>query len=211
MVTNSVAWISPLLQGRNGYLLSIGRKGRFLVVKCSKNGQKEKQNRKRKNGWKPLCKHYKGLAPGTCKQHVRNQNSCKTSQVINLQINHGLESKLPTKTNIENDKLYLLFGWNGPPCPSLEKHLSWMGELWLNGGWRRGSVGGLRHKGSQGIHGQHNSMQGRSVLRVTPTPLFIAFLGLFRVLSPWLGLQPLFWDFSSFCPIFSSFWGFKLL
>ena len=36
--------------------------------------------------------------------------------------------------------------------------------------------------------GQHNSMQGRSVLRVTPTPLFIAFLGLFRVLSPWLGL-----------------------
>ena len=57
-----------------------------------------------------------------------------------------------------------------------------------DGGWRRGSVGGLRDKGSQGIHGQHNSMQGRSVLRVTPTPLFIDFLGLFRVLSPWLGL-----------------------
>ena len=41
----------------------------------------------------------------------------------------------------------------------------------------RGDVGGLRDKGSQGINGQHNSMQGKNVLRVTPTPLFIAFLG----------------------------------
>ena len=40
-----------------------------------------------------------------------------------------------------------------------------------------------RDKGSQGIHGQHNSMQGRSVLRVTPTPPFIAFLGTFRVFA----------------------------
>ena len=79
-------------------------------------------------------------------------------------------------------------GVNGPRCPSLEKHLSWMGELWLNGKWRRGNVGGLRDKGSQGIHMQHNNMQGRSDLRVTPTPLFIAFLGDFRVLSTWLGL-----------------------
>ena len=36
--------------------------------------------------------------------------------------------------------------------------------------------------------GKHNSMQGRNELRVTPTPLFIPFLGIFRVLSPWLGL-----------------------
>ena len=37
-----VAGISPLLQGRNGYLPSIGQKGRFLVVKCKKNGHKAK-------------------------------------------------------------------------------------------------------------------------------------------------------------------------
>ena len=43
--------------------------------------------------------------------------------------------------------------------------------------WRKGSVGGLRDKGSQGIHEQHNSMQGRSFLRVTPHPPFIDFLG----------------------------------
>ena len=52
-------------------------------------------------------------------------------------------------------------------------------------------VGGLRYKGSEGIHGQHNSMQGKSCFRVTPTPPFIAFLGIFRVLSPWSGLYPL--------------------
>ena len=54
--------------------------------------------------------------------------------------------------------------------------------------WMRKGCGGLRDKGSQGIHGKHNSMQGRSDLRVTPTPLFIAFWGIFRVLSPWLGI-----------------------
>ena len=53
---------------------------------------------------------------------------------------------------------------------------------------REGDVGGLRDKGSQGIHRKHNSMQGKTSLRVTPTPPFIAFLGIFRVLSPWLGL-----------------------
>ena len=41
----------------------------------------------------------------------------------------------------------------------------------------RRDVGGLIDKGSQGIHGKHNNMQGKSFLRVTPTPLFIAFLG----------------------------------
>ena len=41
----------------------------------------------------------------------------------------------------------------------------------------RRDVGGLRDKGSQGIHGKHNSMQGTNVLRVTPTPPFLAFLG----------------------------------
>ena len=28
--------------------------------------------------------------------------------------------------------LYLILGGNGPPCPSLWKHLSWMREQWLN-------------------------------------------------------------------------------
>ena len=58
-------------------------------------------------------------------------------------------------------------------------------------------MGGLRDTGSQGIHGKHNSMQGRSVLRVTPHPPFIAFLGTFRVLNPWSEIY-LFWDFSPF-------------
>ena len=48
----------------------------------------------------------------------------------------------------------------------------------------RRDVDGLRDKVSQGIHEQHNNMQGKSSLRVTPTPPFIAFLGIFRVLSP---------------------------
>ena len=43
---------------------------------------------------------------------------------------------------------------------------------------------GLRDKGSQGIHRQHNSMQGRSCVESDPTPPFISFLGIFRVLSP---------------------------
>ena len=42
---------------------------------------------------------------------------------------------------------------------------------------REGDVGGLRGKESQGIHGQHNSMQERSSLRVTPHPPFIVVFG----------------------------------
>ena len=53
---------------------------------------------------------------------------------------------------------------------------------------QEGDVGGLRVKGSQGIHGKHNSMQGKSSFRVTPTPPFIAFFRIFRVLSPWSGI-----------------------
>ena len=33
----------------------------------------------------------------------------------------------------ETTLVYLLFDGIGPPCPGLKKHLSWMGELWLNG------------------------------------------------------------------------------
>ena len=48
--------------------------------------------------------------------------------------------------------------------------------------------GWLERQRSQGIHGKHNNMQGRSVLRVTPHPPFIAFPRGFRVLTPWLGI-----------------------
>ena len=65
--------------------------------------------------------------------------------------------------------------------------LSWLGRSYGSMEERR-NVGGLRDKGSQGTHGKHNSMQGKCCLRVTPHPPFIAFLGIFRVLSPWLGL-----------------------
>ena len=70
-------------------------------------------------------------------------------------------------------------GGNGPPCPNLEKHLSqeW-GELWLNGRMDEREGEWLERKMvSRHSLGKHNSMQGRNFLRVTPTPLFIAFLG----------------------------------
>ena len=60
--------------------------------------------------------------------------------------------------------------------------MGWSLGLWSNGGE---AMNDLRGKGSQGIRRQHNNMQGKSCLRVTPTPPFIAFLGIFRVLSPW--------------------------
>ena len=57
----------------------------------------------------------------------------------------------------------------------------WLGEVEMEereSGW-------FESKRSQSIHGQHNNMQMRSVLRVTP---YIVFPRGFRVLSPWLGL-----------------------
>ena len=69
--------------------------------------------------------------------------------------------------------------------------------------------GWFESKSSQSIHGQHNNRQVRSVLRVTPHPPFIVFPRDFRVLSPWSGLQPLFWAFSPLCPNFSPFQGFS--
>ena len=62
-----------------------------------------------------------------------------------------------------------------------------MGDQWLKGKMDKRECGWLERKMvSRHLLGQHNSMQGRNVLRVTPTPLFIAFLGLSRVLNPWL-------------------------
>ena len=55
-------------------------------------------------------------------------------------------------------------------------------------GRRRGSVGGLRGKGIKSSTGSITIDNGRSVLRVTPHPSFIAFPRGFRVLSPWSGI-----------------------
>ena len=54
MVASSVVGISPLLQGRNGYLLSIGWKDRVpggYAIKMKQKGNKEHKRKK----WKPLC------------------------------------------------------------------------------------------------------------------------------------------------------------
>ena len=64
-----------------------------------------------------------------------------------------------------------------------------MGELWLYGRMDEREGEWLERKMvSRHSLGQHNSIEERNDLRVTPTPLFIAFLGFFSVLSPWLGL-----------------------
>ena len=60
----------------------------------------------------------------------------------------------------------------------------WLGEMEM----KEMESGWFESKRSQSIHGQHNNMQMRSVLRVTPHPPYISFLGTFRVLSPWSGL-----------------------
>ena len=182
MVASSVARISPLLQGRNGYLPSIGWRDRFLVEKEKKNKQNrtEIQNKNQRK-MKPLCKQGQGLAPIPCKNMLEN-----------LQTNMGY-----IKLNKQN-KINILTSFGGMGHHALAGRstslsLSWQwGSYGSMEGWMRGSVGGLRDKGSQGIHsGSITVCKGENVLRGTPTPLFIAFLGHFRVLSPWLGLQPL--------------------
>ena len=52
-------------------------------------------------------------------------------------------------------------------------------------------MGGLRGKGLKASMGSVTIGIGRSVLRVTPHPPFIAFPRGFRVLSPWSGIYPL--------------------
>ena len=49
-------------------------------------------------------------------------------------------------------------------------------ELWLNGEMEEREGEWLERKMvSRNSHGKHNDRERRSVLRVTPTPLFIAF------------------------------------
>ena len=67
-----------MLQGMNGYLPSIGRKGRFLVVKCKKNGQTESKGQARN-----------GMAGNPSANNVRGISS-------NLQTT--IRNKIPTKT-----------------------------------------------------------------------------------------------------------------
>ena len=53
------------------------------------------------------------------------------------------------------------------------------GELWLNGRMDEREGEWLERKMvSRHSLDQHNNMERRNVLRVTPTPLFIIFLGL---------------------------------
>ena len=59
------------------------------------------------------------------------------------------------------------------------------GELWLNGRMDEREGEWLERKMfSRHSLRQHNNMERRNDLRVTPTPLFILFLKIFRVLSP---------------------------
>ena len=78
MVASLVARISPLLQGRNGYLPSIGRKGRFLQVKCKKNGWKESKGQTR-NG-------------------MAGNPSANTVRVSFSNLQTTIRNKIPTKT-----------------------------------------------------------------------------------------------------------------
>ena len=61
-------------------------------------------------------------------------------------------------------------------------------ELWLNGEMEERESEWLERKMvSRLSHGKHNDRERRSDFRVTPTPLYIRFLKIFRVLRPWLG------------------------
>ena len=63
-----------------------------------------------------------------------------------------------------------------------------VGKQWLDGmEMEERECGWFERQMSQSIRGQHNNRQGRSALRVTPHPPFIAFPRGFRVLSRWSG------------------------
>ena len=116
--------------------------------------------------------------PITYKQLLETRNLQK--HVIHKPINKNelVKNYKTLKQMQETTLVYLLFDGIGPPCLDLKKHLSL--------GW--GSDGSMemeerecgwleRQRVSRHPLRNHNSMQGRSDLRVTPTPLFIAFLG----------------------------------
>ena len=88
-----------------------------------------------------------------------------------------------------NKRLYLLVEMGHHALAWRSTSILEMGELWIKGKMDERECGLLeRQTVSRHPLWKHNNIQGRNDLRVTPTPLFISFLGLFRVLSPWLGL-----------------------
>ena len=93
------------------------------------------------------------------------------------------------RKHINKTRLYLSFGEMGHHVLARSTSLSHsaMEELWLNGEdeWKRGGCWWLERK--IGLKASTGSITicKRGVLRVTPTPPFIDFLGTFRVLSPW--------------------------
>ena len=83
MVASFVAGISPLLQGRNGYLLSIIRKDRFLVVNA-KNKQKQNKEQPKKEEMETPLQTWLGFSSNNLQEHV-----------MNLQTNNGnLQAKM---------------------------------------------------------------------------------------------------------------------
>ena len=60
----------------------------------------------------------------------------------------------------KHEKTSIPSGWNGPPCPSLEKHLSMDGELWLSGEMEEREGEWLERKMvSRHSHGKHNDRE----------------------------------------------------
>ena len=78
MVASSIARISPLLQGNNGYLLSIGWKDRFLVVNVENKSKNKINNKNGEQKERTPLQTMKGFSSNTLEEHVRN-----------LQTNHG--------------------------------------------------------------------------------------------------------------------------
>ena len=57
MVAKFVAGISPCYKGRNGSLLSIGQKGKFLRVEnAERKWNRQKEKNEKENGHEPLFK-----------------------------------------------------------------------------------------------------------------------------------------------------------
>ena len=100
--------------------------------------QKENQNRKKEKnkkeyGREPLCKQGQGFTLATCKQLLSKNKLAKTCYKQTYKQKWVRKKYKILKQMQETTLVYLLFDGIGPPCPGLKKHLSWMGEVWLNG------------------------------------------------------------------------------
>ena len=71
--------------------------------------------------------------PITCKQLLETKNLQKHVIHKPAKRNKLAKNYKILKQMQETTLVYLLFDGIGPPFPGLKKHLSWMGELWLNG------------------------------------------------------------------------------